>query len=89
MKNDFTKRILTLVMAFAIVFTPTVNAFANTPDVVADGVEEQSIDSVLAVAEPVPEAEKNGEIRKDILLESHDVSEISAATLDMKTQNEL
>lgn len=89
MKNDFTKRILTLVMAFAIVFTPTVNAFANTPDVVADGVEEQSIDSVLAVAEPISAAERNGEIRRDILLESNDVTEISTAVLDMETQNEL
>lgn len=89
MKNKFTKRLLGFVMAFSIVFTPAVNAFANTPDVVTDGVEEQSIDSVLAVAEPVSATEMNGEIRKDILLESNAVSEIDTSVLDIETQIEL
>ena len=87
MKNNFTKRLLGLVMAFAIVFTPTVNAFANTPDVVADGVEEQSIDSVLAVAEPI--ASSDGEILKDKLVDSSVVNTISTDVLDTETQNEL
>lgn len=87
MKNNFTKRLLTLVMAFAIVFTPTVNAFANTPDVVTNGVEEQSINSVLAEAEPI--ASTDGEILKDKLVDSSTVTSISTNVLDIETQNEL
>lgn len=92
--KKFTKRLLAFTLAFAMLFSMCSNAMAETDtnyseEVNTSGVMKQNIDSVLAEAEPIPAAEKNGEIRRDILLESNDVSEISTAVLDIETQSEL
>lgn len=84
MKRFFARRLLVLLMAFSLVVTPGVNAFADDGIADVDGVEVQNIESVLAEAVPF-----DGDKPATEVLQSQRADGIAETTLDSATREEL